>query len=114
MRCNQKTEPGKPSLTSGTEDSADLEPSTPVKEGTKAETTEEPCPICREKFTDRKMVFQCGHFLCCKCELLHTMFLLSFYEISCFYIIDMHCFTQVVSKCQNKLLLVSTGQIESG
>ncbi|KAJ4793189.1 E3 ubiquitin-protein ligase SHPRH [Rhynchospora pubera] len=67
VQCNQRTQPGKLALTPGTEDVTDLEPSTPVKEESKAETTEEPCPICREKFSDRKMVFQCGHFLCCKC-----------------------------------------------
>lgn len=27
---------------------------------------EEPCPICHEKLTKQKMVFQCGHVTCCK------------------------------------------------
>ncbi|KAJ4825655.1 hypothetical protein Tsubulata_038885 [Turnera subulata] len=28
---------------------------------------EEACPICHEKLNNQKMVFQCGHFTCCKC-----------------------------------------------
>jgi Zinc finger, C3HC4 type (RING finger) len=93
VQCNQKTQPEKPSLTSVTEDSADLEPSTPAKVETKVETSEEPCPICREKFSDRKMIFQCGHFLCCKCEILHAIFFLSFYEILFSDLIALHWFT---------------------
>uniref|UniRef100_A0A2P2MDB4 RING-type domain-containing protein n=1 Tax=Rhizophora mucronata TaxID=61149 RepID=A0A2P2MDB4_RHIMU len=27
----------------------------------------EACPICQEKLNNQKMVFQCGHFTCCKC-----------------------------------------------
>lgn len=29
---------------------------------------EETCPICQEKLKNHKMVFQCGHFTCCKCK----------------------------------------------
>lgn len=29
---------------------------------------EETCPICQEKLGNQKMVFQCGHFTCCKCK----------------------------------------------
>lgn len=28
----------------------------------------EPCPICHEKIMNQKMVFECGHVICCKCE----------------------------------------------
>ncbi|KAL0556995.1 hypothetical protein IC582_005513 [Cucumis melo] len=28
---------------------------------------EESCPICQEKLSNQKMVFQCGHITCCKC-----------------------------------------------
>ncbi|XP_057980815.1 uncharacterized protein LOC131166357 isoform X2 [Malania oleifera] len=28
---------------------------------------EEACPICQEKLSNQKMVFQCGHVICCKC-----------------------------------------------
>ncbi|XP_031278860.1 E3 ubiquitin-protein ligase SHPRH [Pistacia vera] len=28
---------------------------------------EETCPICQDKLSNQKMVFQCGHFTCCKC-----------------------------------------------
>lgn len=29
---------------------------------------EESCPVCQEKLSNQKMVFQCGHMTCCKCE----------------------------------------------
>lgn len=28
---------------------------------------EESCPVCQEKLSNRRMVFQCGHVTCCKC-----------------------------------------------
>ncbi|KAJ8771167.1 hypothetical protein K2173_023492 [Erythroxylum novogranatense] len=28
---------------------------------------DEACPVCQEKLNSQKMVFQCGHFTCCKC-----------------------------------------------
>lgn len=31
------------------------------------EDSEETCPVCQEKLSNRKMVFQCGHVTCCKC-----------------------------------------------
>ncbi|KAK1388404.1 E3 ubiquitin-protein ligase SHPRH [Heracleum sosnowskyi] len=31
------------------------------------EDSEETCPVCQEKLSNRKMVFQCGHITCCKC-----------------------------------------------
>lgn len=34
------------------------------------EDSEEMCPVCQEKLSNRKMVFQCGHITCCKCEFL--------------------------------------------
>lgn len=33
---------------------------------------EEPCPVCHENILDTKMVFPCGHVLCCKCCLKMT------------------------------------------
>lgn len=29
----------------------------------------DPCPICHEKLDSQKMVFECGHLICCKCFL---------------------------------------------
>lgn len=29
---------------------------------------EESCPICQEKLSNQRMVFQCGHATCCKCK----------------------------------------------
>lgn len=34
---------------------------------------EETCPICQEKLSNQKMVFQCGHFTCCKCKFHHLL-----------------------------------------
>lgn len=31
-------------------------------------TDEESCPVCHEKLCNPKMVFPCGHVLCCKCK----------------------------------------------
>ncbi|XP_055828610.1 uncharacterized protein LOC129896695 isoform X3 [Solanum dulcamara] len=28
---------------------------------------EDTCPVCQEKLNNQKMVFQCGHVICCKC-----------------------------------------------
>lgn len=42
--------------------------SIPATGQTASDIINEPCPICQEKFFDQKMVFQCGHFVCCKCE----------------------------------------------
>lgn len=33
-----------------------------------AKGDDEPCPICHEKLSNQKMVFQCGHVTCCKCK----------------------------------------------
>ncbi|XP_070027034.1 uncharacterized protein [Nicotiana sylvestris] len=32
-----------------------------------ARTEEHTCPVCQEKLNNQKMVFQCGHVICCKC-----------------------------------------------
>nr|XP_016433198.1 PREDICTED: E3 ubiquitin-protein ligase SHPRH-like [Nicotiana tabacum] len=32
-----------------------------------ARTEERTCPVCQEKLNNQKMVFQCGHVICCKC-----------------------------------------------
>ncbi|KAF6145667.1 hypothetical protein GIB67_022194 [Kingdonia uniflora] len=32
----------------------------------------EACPVCHENLTKQKMVFQCGHVICCKCLLVMT------------------------------------------
>lgn len=36
--------------------------------GSATQTDHEPCPICHEKIMNQKMVFECGHVICCKCE----------------------------------------------
>ncbi|KAM3372012.1 hypothetical protein ACQJBY_019085 [Aegilops geniculata] len=37
-----------------------------------SEISNEPCPVCQEKILEQKMVFQCGHSMCCKCCLYLT------------------------------------------
>lgn len=42
----------------------------PVEKNTECavRVIEESCPICQEKLGIQKMVFQCGHVTCCKCN----------------------------------------------
>ncbi|XP_074582865.1 uncharacterized protein LOC141839101 isoform X2 [Curcuma longa] len=40
--------------------------------GNVTQTYHEPCPICHEKIMNQKMVFECGHVICCKCCLEMT------------------------------------------
>ncbi|URD93147.1 E3 ubiquitin-protein ligase [Musa troglodytarum] len=35
-------------------------------------TDQEPCPICHERHFNQKMVFECGHVICCNCCLQMT------------------------------------------
>ncbi|CAL9111471.1 unnamed protein product [Musa textilis] len=35
-------------------------------------TDQEPCPICHERLFNQKMVFECGHVICCNCCLQMT------------------------------------------
>ncbi|PHT52525.1 hypothetical protein CQW23_06987 [Capsicum baccatum] len=37
------------------------------KEEHQAVIEEDTCPVCQEKLNNQKMVFQCGHVICCKC-----------------------------------------------
>lgn len=37
-----------------------------------SEISNEQCPVCQEKILEQKMVFQCGHSMCCKCCLYLT------------------------------------------
>jgi E3 ubiquitin-protein ligase SHPRH len=43
--------------------------SLPATGQTSSEVSNEQCPVCQEKILEQKMVFQCGHSMCCKCEL---------------------------------------------
>lgn len=38
---------------------------------------EEACPICHENLSKQKMVFQCGHVICCKCNYYTTLAILT-------------------------------------
>ncbi|XP_037475762.1 E3 ubiquitin-protein ligase SHPRH-like isoform X1 [Triticum dicoccoides] len=44
----------------------------PATEQIGSEISNEPCPVCQEKILEQKMVFQCGHSMCCKCCLYLT------------------------------------------
>ncbi|GKB02305.1 E3 ubiquitin protein ligase SHPRH, partial [Tanacetum coccineum] len=37
--------------------------------GNRVQLEEEMCPVCQERLSNQKMVFQCGHITCCKCFL---------------------------------------------
>nr|XP_043631781.1 E3 ubiquitin-protein ligase SHPRH [Erigeron canadensis] len=39
------------------------------KENEKLVQLEDACPVCQERLSNQKMVFQCGHITCCKCFL---------------------------------------------
>ena len=53
-----------------TQDPATLLRHHPVEEKHECirETDDEACPVCQEKLNKRKMVFQCGHVICCNCK----------------------------------------------
>ncbi|KAE8813437.1 E3 ubiquitin-protein ligase SHPRH [Hordeum vulgare] len=44
----------------------------PATEQIGSEISNESCPVCQEKILEQKMVFQCGHSMCCKCCLYLT------------------------------------------
>ncbi|GKU91240.1 hypothetical protein SLEP1_g5140 [Rubroshorea leprosula] len=50
-----------------TQDLATMSPSAEQKPTYSVKVNEEACPICQEKLSTQKMVFQCGHITCCKC-----------------------------------------------
>ncbi|KAM0824599.1 hypothetical protein ACQ4PT_070098 [Festuca glaucescens] len=51
---------------------ADTAASFPSTGQTGSEISNEQCPVCQEKILEQKMVFQCGHSMCCKCCLFLT------------------------------------------
>ncbi|XP_019079923.1 uncharacterized protein LOC100248506 isoform X2 [Vitis vinifera] len=65
----QKLQLESPNNASLTQDTATLLISCPVEEKNKCirETDDEACPVCQEKLSNRRMVFQCGHVICCNC-----------------------------------------------
>ncbi|KAF8680793.1 hypothetical protein HU200_045640 [Digitaria exilis] len=70
--CNKKTinKHGESLPKAG--DAVDTAASCSVTGQTNSDISNDPCPICQEKVFDQKMVFQCGHFVCCKCCLYMT------------------------------------------
>ncbi|XP_039834097.1 E3 ubiquitin-protein ligase SHPRH-like isoform X4 [Panicum virgatum] len=70
--CNKKTlnKHGESLPKAG--DAVDTATSCSVTGQTISDISSEQCPICQEKVFDQKMVFQCGHFVCCKCCLYMT------------------------------------------
>nr|CAD1829183.1 unnamed protein product [Ananas comosus var. bracteatus] len=52
---------------SKTQDNANFQTSSVSVEETANKIDDEPCPICQERYYEQKMMFQCGHSLCCKC-----------------------------------------------
>lgn len=53
-----------------TQEMGRLSTSTEHKSGCVPKADDETCPVCQEKLSNQKMVFQCGHVTCCKCKSL--------------------------------------------
>ncbi|XP_021309524.1 E3 ubiquitin-protein ligase SHPRH isoform X2 [Sorghum bicolor] len=70
--CNKKTHNQHGESLAKAGDAVDTVASCSVIGQTVSDFRNEPCPICQEKVFDQKMVFQCGHFVCCKCCLYMT------------------------------------------
>ncbi|CAN6200289.1 unnamed protein product [Urochloa humidicola] len=70
--CNKKTLNKHGESLPKTGDVVDTATSCSVTGQIISDISNEPCPICQEKVFDQKMVFQCGHFVCCKCCLYMT------------------------------------------
>lgn len=56
-----------PNDSSLTQETSSLSTSSELKSGCVPKAHEETCPVCQEKLSKQKMVFQCGHVTCCKC-----------------------------------------------
>ncbi|KAK9061003.1 hypothetical protein SSX86_018183 [Deinandra increscens subsp. villosa] len=41
--------------------------------GKSVQSEDDTCPVCQERLSNQKMVFQCGHSTCCKCKFLVTL-----------------------------------------
>ncbi|XP_008782680.2 E3 ubiquitin-protein ligase SHPRH isoform X1 [Phoenix dactylifera] len=67
MLSNKKTEHEQVNSLPKPQDTANKATSSLAREESLYKTDDEPCPICQEGLGNRKMVFQCGHVICCKC-----------------------------------------------
>ncbi|KAK7275887.1 hypothetical protein RIF29_17013 [Crotalaria pallida] len=56
-----------PDSSSSTPETTAMSNSSEEKGALVSNADEETCPICQEKLGNQKMVFQCGHVVCCKC-----------------------------------------------
>lgn len=65
---NQKTQNQCINSFSKAQDNANFQTSSVSVEETANKIDDEPCPICQERYYEQKMMFQCGHSLCCKCK----------------------------------------------
>ncbi|OAY78980.1 E3 ubiquitin-protein ligase SHPRH [Ananas comosus] len=62
---NQKTQNQCINSFSKAQDNANFQTSSVSVEETANKIDDEPCPICQERYYEQKMMFQCGHSLCC-------------------------------------------------
>lgn len=65
---NHKVQDKHAPLSAAAQDSSELS----VSSLSFTSTDEESCPVCHEKLGNQKMIFPCGHFLCCQCCLHMT------------------------------------------
>lgn len=68
MLSKQKSPAESPTDSSLTQETGSLLTSTEQKSICVPKADEEACPVCQEKLSTQKMVFQCGHVTCCKCK----------------------------------------------
>lgn len=78
VRSKQKLQPESHCNSSVSQDAATTLGSPPAEERNKylVKADEEACPVCQEKLSNQKMVFQCGHVTCCKCNFLMTFLII--------------------------------------
>lgn len=74
MLSNKKTQHEQVNSLPKPQDTANKATSSLAREEILYKTDDEPCPICHEGLGSRKMVFQCGHVICCKCECPYFLF----------------------------------------
>lgn len=89
MQSKQNTPLGSSSNLALTQEPAIMSTSMEQKSENTPKADEESCPVCQEKLSNQKMVFQCGHMICCKCEcwFLHQC---SSFESPAYVFYDLH------------------------
>nr|GLL21004.1 E3 ubiquitin-protein ligase SHPRH isoform X1 [Ipomoea trifida] len=72
VQSKQKQQPESTDDTTSTQAMVTSRTSEENQNGSFTKAEEDACPICHEKLNSQKMVFQCGHVICCKCLIALT------------------------------------------